>query len=53
MNQQLIPIHALAPQQLHIASLVAHVRPTHFLAVYDWITKHSQQKIHIEIYAEE
>lgn len=55
MNQQFISLHTISPspQHVHIASLVAHVRPAHFHKVYDWITQQSQQCIHIEIYAEE
>lgn len=49
-----IPLHDLtpAPQQLHIASLVAHVRPEQLSAVCDWILQSSHHNIRSEIHAE-
>lgn len=55
MSQDLIPVQAIlrSPQQLHIASLVAHVRPANFLIVRQWLSQQFSQEIQVEIYAEE
>lgn len=54
MNQQFVPLKDVSSQieQLHIASLVAHVRPERLIAVREWVTQHPHQDIHIEIHAE-
>lgn len=55
MSQDVIPIQTISqsPMQLHIASLVAHVRPPHFAHVLKWISGHPQRGIQVEIHAEE
>lgn len=54
MNQQFIPLHDIFLQieQLHIASLVAHVRPEQLAVIRDWIAQQPQHPIHVEIHAE-
>ena len=53
MNQQCIPVHNITqlPQQLHIASLVAHVRPEQFHSIREWLMQ-PQPHIYVEINAE-
>lgn len=63
MSQDFIPVQTISspPEQLHIASLVAHVRPTHFAIVREWLSGYSgqglpgkfSQKMQVEIHAEE
>lgn len=55
MSQDFIPVQTISqsPKQLHIASLVAHVRPAHFPIVRRWLSKEIQQGIRVEIHAEE
>lgn len=55
MSQDFIPVQTLSPlpEQLHIASFVAHVRPTHFAIVRGWLSEQCQKEIQVEIHAEE
>ena len=52
-----IPLRDLThtPAQLHIASLVAHVRPEQLAATRNWLLTHASthNAIHIEIHAED
>lgn len=63
MNQQCIPTQDISspPQQLHIASLIAHAQPEHLPELRAWLLtpraysyndSHINQQIHIEIHAE-
>lgn len=52
MNQSCIPLRDLTPSQLHIASLVAHVRPEHFTGLRAWLVQQAHTDIQIEIHAE-
>lgn len=53
MNQQCIPTQDISfpPQQLHIASLIAHVRPEQLSELRVWLLA-PHNHIHIEIHAE-
>ena len=52
MTSESIPLHDLDhPPQLHVASLVAHLRPEKLMAVRQWILQ-PQHNIQIEIHAE-
>jgi|SRR5690606_7239797 nitrate reductase NapD len=57
MNSECIPLQDIthtqlkSARQLHIASLVAHIRPAHFISVRDWLLQ-PQDEIHVEIHAE-
>ncbi len=54
MNHQFIPVQEISLQidQLHIASLIAHVRPEKISCVREWINQQPQNPILIEIHAE-
>ncbi|WP_323815218.1 chaperone NapD [Cellvibrio sp. NN19] len=54
MNQQFIPAQEISspPQQLHIASLIAHVRPEYVAQVRHWLSDESNTIIRAEIHAE-
>ncbi len=54
MNQQFIPTQDISfpPQQLHIASLIAHVRPEQLVALREWLNDKTSTVIHAEIHAE-
>ncbi|HSX50023.1 MAG TPA: chaperone NapD [Cellvibrio sp.] len=57
MNQQFIPTRDISspPQQLHIASLIAHAQPEQIPALRAWLLAPRAQlnnHIHIEIHAE-
>lgn len=54
MNQQFIPTHDISfpPQPLHIASLIAHVRPEQLAFVREWLSDVSNTLVHAEIHAE-
>lgn len=54
MNQAQIFLRDVTwpPQQLHIASLVAHVRPEQFSNLHNWLLK-PPAHIHVDIYATE
>ncbi len=49
--QDVSPVLPLPLRQLHIASLVAHVRPANFHDVRDWLSQ-PHDNIHAEIHAE-
>ncbi|HSC67457.1 MAG TPA: chaperone NapD [Cellvibrio sp.] len=50
MHNQLIPSDScdVAPTHLHIASLVAHVRPEQMTALKQWIARFSNIELHAE-----
>lgn len=54
MNQQFIPIQDISPSypQLHIASLIAHVRPDQLVGVRHWLSGLPDTVIRTEIHAE-
>jgi nitrate reductase NapD len=57
MNSECIPLHDITSAhlntagQLHIASLVAYIRPVHFFAVRAWLLQ-PRENIHAEVHAE-
>lgn len=50
----IIPLQDItqSPQQLHIASLIAHVRPEYLALLRAWIQEQTHPEIHVEIHAE-
>jgi periplasmic nitrate reductase NapD len=54
MNQQFIPLRDVASQidHLHVASLIAHVRPEYLIHVREWMMGQPQDPIRIEIHAQ-
>lgn len=54
MDHQRIPSHELTfpPPQLHIASLIAHVRPEQLAPLRQWLSDEKNTLIRAEIHAE-
>lgn len=54
MSSQYVPLQDITnpPPQLHIASLIAYVRPELLTTVRGWILQQPQQHIQLEIHAE-
>lgn len=54
MTFNIIPLQDITcpSQQLHVASMVAHVRPAYLVMFHEWLSKQVNENIQVEIHAE-